>query len=362
MSKPAVMRVAVIVLVGVGLSAAAYIAPAYVVREEPKKSSTGHLTVGGSSVVFFVMDKWKSTYRKEAGQDIDYYSTGSTDGIKQMIAGNYQIGFTSAPMTDEQRKQAQDKGGAPIHIPVLLSAVVPIYNVKELKDKPPLNFTGELLAKIFLGKIARWNDPAIAEINKGVDLPDTKIAVVHRGDASGTTFIFADYLHGASETWKKEMGPAKNEFKWPVGVAQPRNFAVAGHVGRTEGAIGYVELLHALTNKLSYGAVQNKDKTGFIHCKPENVTAAAKNHPADRPELSFSLTNMPGKESYPICAIDFAVCYQTQPAAQQKQVKDFLQWVTHDGQKYTKDMHYAPLPQELVARAEEKLKSIKSVQ
>ncbi len=364
MSRVPVARVMVILLIGLGLGLVVYFSPVFLAKEQKKpKEATAHLTVGGSSVVFFVMDRWKNTYRKEKGIDIDYYSTGSSDGIKQMLGRNYQVGFTSAPLSDEQKKQAQAKGGTVVQVPVLLSAVVPIYNVPELNDKAPLNFTGEVLARIFLGKIDKWNDPALQEINPGVKLPDTKITVVHREDPSGTTFIFTDYLLGSSATWKKEIGKAENQVKWPVGIGQSRNFAIAGHVRRTEGALGYTELLHALTNKLAYGAVQNKDQSAFIHCRPENVTAAARNLPADTPEeQSFHLTNMPGKDSYPICAIDFAVCYQTQPAGQQKMVVDFLKWVTHDGQQSTSELHYAPLPEQLVQRADERLKSIKAVQ
>jgi phosphate transport system substrate-binding protein len=373
MSRTLGKRLFILVLVGALLSAGVYMSPGFFAKPEKPTDASAELKVGGSSVVFFVMDKWKASYRKEKGIDIDYHSEGSTEGIKRMIDSKFQVGFTSAPVTDEQKKQAKAKGQTVVQIPVLLSAVVPIYNVKELKgkegkdkqakDEEPLKFTAEVLAQIFLGKITQWNDPAIQLLNKGVKLPDTKITVVHREDSSGTTFIFTDYLQGASETWQKEIGKAQNLVKWPVGVGKPRNHAVAGYVSRTEGAIGYVELHHALTNNLSYGAVQNKDKTAFIHCKPDNVTAAAKNLPADASEeRSFYLTNMPGKDSYPICAIDFAVCYQGQPAAKQKMVVDFLQWVTHDGQKYTAAVHYAPLPEQLVAKADEKIKSIKTAQ
>ena len=356
---------AIILILAVPLLGGAYYAAfLHKPKEEVPDNSNG-LNVGGSSVVFFIMDKWKNAYNKEKGVDIIYTSSGSSSGVKETIAKTYQIGFTSAAMTDEQRKQAQAKGGDVIHVPVTLIAVAPIYNVKELNNKPPLKFTGEVLADIFLGNIKKWNDSAIQKLNDKVELPDAKIVVIHRKDASGTTFLFTEYLAGASEAWKKAMGPASSEVKWPEdgenmkGIL--RNYGVAGEVKRTEGAIGYVELMHALNNKIKCGAVQNHDKTHFIDATPENVTAAAKTLGDELPEnASITLTNRPGKDAYPICGIEWAVCYQTQPAGQQKRIVDFLLWATHDGQQFAKDMHYAPLPEGLVQRAEQKIKSIKS--
>ena len=252
MKSFSLLRVFIFVLVGIVLGVAVYYAPAFFDKEERPDNSNA-LNVGGSSVVYFLMDKWKSAYNKDQKVDIVYTSSGSSQGIEQTIAKEYQIGFSSTPMTDEQRKKAQAKGGEVIHVPVTLIAVAPIYNVKELRDQPPLNFTGEVLADIFLGNITQWNDSALKKLNPDAKLPDTKITVVHRKDPSGTTFLFTDYLAGASETWKKTIGPAKSEVKWPVGDAILRNYGVAGHVKRTEGSIGYVELLHALTNKIPYG-------------------------------------------------------------------------------------------------------------
>jgi phosphate transport system substrate-binding protein len=159
---------------------------------------------------------------------------------------------------------------------VVLCAAVPIYSLKGLEEGPPLKFTGEVLADIYLGKIEKWNDPALKKLNEGVDLPDTPITAVHREDSSGTTFIFADFLYGSSEAWRQRVGPADSAVKWPVGVGATRNHGVASHVYTTEGAIGYVDLAQALAWKLAYGAVQNKDKTDFIHANSENMTASVK--------------------------------------------------------------------------------------
>jgi phosphate transport system substrate-binding protein len=353
------VRILLILLVGAGLAAAVYYSPAYLHRPEPERAD--RLKTGGSSVVYFVMDKWKNGFKGASKDktDVSYSSIGSTEGIANMIDGTFDIAFTSAPMSDKQKEAARAKGGEVVHIPLLLSAIVPIYNVKELKGKPPLNFTGDVLAGIFMGTIDKWNHPEIQKINKGVELPDVKIEVVHREGPSGTTYVFTDYLTGASETWAKEFGPAQSDVKWPRGVGKKRNHELAAHVYRTEGAIGYVEMFYALTTQLPYGAVQNADKTAFLHAQHEYVTEAASAFAADvSDEQAFKLVNKPGAKSYPICSIDYAVCYVKQPEAKKKMVLEFLTWVTHEGQEVTKDSLYAPLPEGLVHRADEKLKLI----
>jgi phosphate transport system substrate-binding protein len=215
------------------------------------------------------------------------------------------------------------------------------------------------LADIFLGRITKWNDPALQKLNEGVTLPDRAIAVVHREDSSGTTFIFADYLAGASEAWKKAIGPANNKIQWPVGTGMTRNHGVADHVYRTEGTIGYVDLQFAGYGKIPYGAVQNKDKTAFIHVEASQMTAALQASLTEiREDLTFELTNRPGKDSYPICGAVWAVCYQSQPRSQHDRVVEFLRWVTHDGQQFATKLAYAPLPEQLVQRVEKKLERI----
>jgi phosphate ABC transporter phosphate-binding protein len=369
MSRATILRISLVVVIGGVLGVLIYFAPSYFsATDAPPKYVK--LNTGGTSVVYTIVEnRWKTEYRKSKNIDIVYESTGSTVGVKQMIEKKVAIGFVHAAMTADQRKDAAGKGGEVVHIPIVLCAVAAVYNVKELKGKPPLKFTSEVLAKIYLGDITSWNDPALQELNKGVALPDTKITVVHREDSSGTTFIFTDYLAGASETWpkgtkeawQKKIGAAKNEIKWPVGVAKLRNEGVAYYVHETEGSIGYVDLVHAVGYELEYGAVQNKDQTAFIHATAENMTAAAKELGADIPEdLTFKLTNRPGKDSYPICGAIWAVFYQNQPASGQPMVVDFLDWVLHDGQQFADRTSHAPLPAELVARAEQKLKAIKS--
>ena len=311
--------------------------------------------------MFYMVDKWDSAYRKDKKIKINYASTGSTTGITRMIDNKYAIAFTHAPVSDEQKQMAQSKGGAVLHFPVVLCAVVPMYNLKELKDKPPLRFDGEVLGDIFLGKIHKWNDPALKRLNEKVELPDIPITVVHRRDSSGTTLVFTDYLEGASARWKKEMGEASSTVKWPVGVGLERNQGVAAHVSKTEGAIGYVDLLFAKAD--TYGAVQNKDKTAFIHAEPDNITAAAQGLIASIPEdLTFRLTNKPGQDSYPISGGIWAVCYQNQPKSNGHLVPEFLEWIMHEGQTLAKYRAYAPLPGHRTRRARRRrrLKLIKT--
>jgi phosphate transport system substrate-binding protein len=348
-----------IVLIGVVLCSLAWYAPAFFTKEEKPPVLPQFRSIGTGNVQIIMENRWRKAYREEKGIDLEYHSTGSTTGISWMIDGEYPIAFSHAPLSKEQKKQAEAKGGEVVQLPVIICAVVPIYNLPELKGKPPLKFTPEVLADIFLGKIARWNDPALKKINEGVALPDKKIKVVYREDSSGTTFIFTEYLAEVSEAWRKTVGPATTKIKeWPTGIGAQRSTGVANHVQKTEGAIGYADLMYAWNCELPYGAVQNKEKA-FIHAGAESMTAAAEGLGAAISEdLTFKLTNQSGKDAYPICTAIWAVCYQAQPAVNQKQVVDFLRWITHDGQRFAKKMSFAPLPEELVKRVDKKLETI----
>jgi phosphate ABC transporter phosphate-binding protein len=364
MSRASIIRTTVLVLVVVGtiLVAGIYFASAFFYRDP--EASVPRLKTGGTASAFFMLDGWKKPYREAKGVEVDYDNTGSTRGVTGMIEKTYAVGFTHAPMTEEQTKQAREKGGEVLHLPVVICAVVPVYNVKALADDKPLQFDGDVLAKIFLGQIDRWNNDAIKKLNPNVadKLPDEKIEVIHRKDSSGTTYIFANYLYGASDLWKETMKEPKSEIEWKVGTGAERNHGVAAKVAETEGAIGYVELLHVHKDggDLQYGAVQNQEKTAYIHAGPDNMTAAAESLGDNLgDELTFDLTNRPGKNSYPICGTIWAVCYRNQPAAEQTKVVDFLRWVTHDGQALAAKRTYAPLPDEVARRVDEKLKSIK---
>ena len=361
MSKVNLLRLSITLLIVVGIGAATFYGPNFfIAKEQPAP----RLRTGGTSVAAILLENvWRPPYLINKGIRVDYESTGSSAGVERVIDGQYAVGFTHAALTEDQKQAARAKGGDVLHIPVIVCAVIPIYNLKELKDKPPLKFTGEVLADIYRGKIERWNDPALKKLNEGVELPDSKIIVVHREDSSGTTFLFTDYLQDASEAWRKEVGPPNNKIKWPVGEGRERNQGVANYVARTEGTIGYVDRVFAGEGGdevLQFGAVQNKDKTAFIHAETANMTAALAGHLAEvSDDLTVRLINLSGPDAYPICGCIWAVCYQAQPASNLKMLVDFLQWVTHDGQKIATNKTFAPLPEEMVRRVDEKLKLIR---
>jgi phosphate transport system substrate-binding protein len=301
----------------------------------------GQTTVNGAGATFPnpMYQKWFSEYHK-AHPDIqfNYQSIGSGGGIRQVLAQTVDFGASDGPMTDEQLSQAKVKI---LHIPTVMGAVVPAYNVPGVSTE--LKFTPEALSGIFLGKITTWNDPAIAKANPGVNLPNQPIIVVHRSDGSGTTYIFTDYLSKVSSEWAN--GPGKGtSVKWPVGLGGKGNEGVAGMIRQMQGGIGYIELIYAVQNKIDYGLVKNAAGT-FVKASLESVTAAAasvKSMPAD---FRVSITNAPGKDAYPISSFTWLLIPEkSKEAAKGKILADFLNWMVDDGQKMTADLTYAPLP------------------
>ena len=270
---------------------------------------------------------------------INYQSIGSGGGIQQIVAQTVFFGATDSPMTDEQLKSAP---GTILHFPTVLGAVVPVYNIEGLSA--PLKFTGPVLADIYLGKIKRWNDPAIAKLNPGAKLPASDITVVHRSEGSGTTFIFVDFLGKVSPEWQSKVG-VKASVNWPAGVGGKGNEGVAGLIKQTPGSIGYVELIYALQNTISYGAVQNQAGE-FITADVNSVTAAAAGALANMPkDFRVSITNAPGQGAYPISSFTWILMYETpKDVAQAKIMVDFMKWALGDGQKLAPDLGYAPLP------------------
>jgi phosphate transport system substrate-binding protein len=337
--------------------------PSLFVKEEHPPSYPA-LQLGGTSAVYVIVENgWKGKYRDDKQVQLAYESTGTTTGVNRLLDGSFAVAFTHGPLSADQRQKAKEKGGDVLQVPVLFCGVAVVYNLKELKGKPPLQLTGELLADIFLGKIKEWNDPALKAVNPGVELPATKIAVVHREDPSGTTQIFTEYLASVSPAWREQVGSPASELKWPVGVAAARNLGIATLVDKTEGAIGYVDRMYTTYEDivLDSAAIQNKDKSGFVRAEPENMTAAAASILGDIPDdLGFSLANRPGKDAYPISGLIYAVCYQKQPDATRQRVVDFLHWAAHEGQPRAARMSYAPLPPELVKRIDQKLETIKA--
>ena len=327
-------------------------APPQQSADAPAAGSTVQINGAGATFPNPIYSKWFSEYTKvHPNVRINYQSIGSGGGIRQLSAQTVFFGATDTPMTDEQLKSAS---GQVLHLPTVLGAVVPIYNLPGTTD---LKFTGPLLADIYLGKITKWNDPAIAKINPGAKLPATDVVVAHRSDGSGTTFIFVDYLSKVSPEFKTRVG-ANASVNWPVGVGGKGNEGVSGVVSQTPGAIGYVELIYALQNKISFGAVQNAAGE-FITASPEAVTKAAAGATIP-PDFRVSITNAPGAGAYPISSFTWILLYQMpSDTARSKMMVDFMKWALSDGQTFATDMGYAPVPESVIQQELTALATVK---
>jgi phosphate transport system substrate-binding protein len=298
--------------------------------------------------------KWLSEYGKlHANVKIDYQSIGSGGGIKQIQSRTVDFGASDSPMKNEDLKAAP---GEILHIPTVLGAVVITYNLTGVAQ--PLRFTPDVIADIFLGKLKKWNDPRIKADNAGVSLPDTEITVVHRSDGSGTSAVFTDYLSKVSPEWKDKVGAGTSP-NWPAGIGGKGNEGVTGQVKQTPNTIGYVELAYAVQNKLPAALIKNK-AGNFVEPTIDAVTAAAAASLATTPDdLRVSITDADGATAYPISSYTYILAYKAQPdAVKGKVLVDFLWWGIHDGEKFAKDLQYAPLPGEIVKRAEAKINSI----
>jgi len=300
----------------------------------------------GATFPYPIYSKWFSDYNKlHPDIQINYQSIGSGGGIRQLQAGTVDFGASDAPMTDEQLSQATTKV---LHFPTVLGAVVPTYNISGVSQE--LNFTPEVLADIFLGKITKWNDPALAKVNKGVSLPDEDVVVVHRSDGSGTSFVWTDYLSKVSSEWQTKVGKGTS-VNWPVGLGGKGNEGVAGLVKQTPGTLGYVELIYAVQNKLAYGRVRNS-AGAFVKAALAGVTAAAASVAKQMPQdFRVSITNPPGKAAYPISSFTYLLIpTKIDDPAKKKALTDFLHWMLSDGQKEAEPLSYARLPKEVVAK------------
>jgi phosphate transport system substrate-binding protein len=290
-----------------------------------------------------IYSKWFSEYGKLKGVAINYQPIGSGGGIRQLSNQTVFFGATDGPMTVDQMQTAP---GKILHLPTVLGAVVPIYEIPGVTQE--LKFTGPLIADIFMGKVTKWNDPAIAKLNGGVKLPDLDITVVHRSDGSGTSYIFADYLAKVSPAWAKTVG-VSTSVKWPVGLGGKGSDGVTGLVKQTPGSIGYVELVYALQNKVPYGSVQNAAGE-FVKASIPSVTAAAAAAVKAMPkDFRVSITNAPGAGVYPMASFTWLLLYENpKDKAQSKMMVEFMKWALTDGQKFATDLGYAPLPAEVV--------------
>jgi phosphate transport system substrate-binding protein len=313
----------------------------------------------GATFPYPVYSKWFDVYHtKFSNIQFNYQSVGSGAGIKQVTEGTVDFGATDGPMNDEQLKAFQDKRGCAIlHFPTVLGAVVPTYNVPGVSGA--LNFTPDALAGIFLGKITKWNDPAISGPNKGVNLPAADIVVVHRSDGSGTTYIWTDYLSKVSDEWKGKASKGTS-VNWPVGLGGKGNEGVTGLVKQTPNAIGYVELIYALQNNIPFGAVKNSSGA-FVKADLASVTAAAAGAAKEMPDdFRVSITNAPGKTAYPISSFTWLLIPQRiQDVGKRDAIKGFLTWMLTDGQGSVEALSYAKLPKEV---AEKEKKAINNIQ
>jgi len=318
--------------------------------------TTGQINGAGATFPYPIYSKWFEEYgRRHPDVKINYQSIGSGGGIRQILNQTVAFGATDGPMTDEQLKSAP---GRIVHLPTVLGADVPVYNIPGISTE--LKFSGPLLADIFLGRVTRWNDPAIARLNARVSLPATSITVVHRAEASGTTYIWADYLSKTSADWKSKVG-VNTALNWPTGVGGKGNEGVAGLVSQTPGSIGYVELIYALQNKLTFGTVQNPAGE-FVKASEASVTAAAAASAETMPaDFRVSITNASGAGAYPISSFTWLLLYEEpKNKTEAKVLVDFLRWALTDGQQYAAPLGYAPLPEPVVRQELTTLDRIKT--
>ena len=320
------MRLYVLTAVAIGLSSVAL----------PAQNING----AGATFPYPIYSRWFSEFAKvDSNIHINYQSIGSGGGIRQVSEGTIDFGASDGPMNDDQIKSAKVKT---MHIPTVLGAVVPVYNLPGLNKD--LNFSADVIADIYLGKVSKWNDPRIAKDNPGVNLPGDAILPVYRSDGSGTTYIFTDFLSKVSPEWAQRVGK-NTSVKWPTGIGQKGNEGVAGMVRQSPHSFGYVELIYAAQNKMPYGAVRNASGK-FVKASTEGVTeaaaSAAKSMPAD---FRVSITNAPGATAYPISSFTWLLIpTHFTDAAKAKALQSFLSWMLDHGEGEAASMTYAPLP------------------
>jgi phosphate transport system substrate-binding protein len=319
-------------------------------------TTTGSTALTGAGATFPapLYTKWFDAYARETGTRINYQSIGSGGGIRQFIQGTVDFGATDAPMSDQQIEAVK---GNVQHVPTVLGAVVATYNIPSL-GTAPLKFDGTTLSEIFLGRITRWRDPRLVALNPGVRLPDQDIIVVHRSDGSGTSYIFTDYLSKISVDWKTKVGKATS-VEWPTGLGGKGNEGVTQQVKQTEGAIGYVELIYAISNGLPAALIKNADGV-FVEPSLKTVSAAAAGAKLG-PDTDFrvSVTNAPGRDSYPISSFTWLLAHKESPdSAKGRALHSFLTWMLKpEAQRMAADLHYAPLPAAVIELLQGRLHS-----
>ena len=311
------------------------------------------LTAAGATFPYPFYSKMFDVYNKDTGIKVNYQAIGSGGGIRQLINKTVDFAGSDAIMSNKELSEAP---ASILHIPTCAGAVVMTYN---LPGNPQLKFTPDIIADIFLGKINKWNDRRLAEINPGVKLPDTNLTVVHRSDGSGTTFIFSGYLSKVSSEWKDKVGSGTS-LNWPAGLGGKGNPGVAGLVQQTPGSIGYVELIYALQNKMPYGPVKNK-KGNFVTATLASTSKAADTNLPD--DMKVMLTDTDAPDGYPISGFTWILVYKGQSYGDRaeekaKELVKLVWWMTHEGQKYAEPLEYAPLSKKAVEKAEKLIRSI----
>lgn len=317
----------------------------------PAAAQMKTLNGAGATFPYPIYSKWFDEYHKvKPDLQINYQSIGSGGGIRQVTERTVDFGATDGPMTTQQQFKVD---GKILHVPTVLGAVVPAYNLKDVAD---LKLTGAVIADIFLGKITRWTDPAIVKLNPDAKLPDAQITVVHRSDGSGTTFCFVDYLSKVSAEWKKKVG-VNTAVQWPTGLGGKGNEGVAGLVKQTPGALGYVEMIYAKQNDIQFASVQNKSGK-FVKASVDGITAAAAGTKMPK-DFKVSITDASGETAYPISTFTWLLVYEKNAGDKGAVIKEFLKWMLKDGQSMTSALGYAPLPSEVNAMVAKAIEAVK---
>jgi phosphate transport system substrate-binding protein len=309
------------------------------------------LTGAGATFPNPIYTKWFDAYAKQTGVRINYQSIGSGGGIRQFTEGTVDFGATDGPMTDEQIAAVQ---GNVLHVPTVLGAVVVTYNVPEL-GATRLRFDGPTLADVFLGRITRWDDSRLAALNPGAKLPAKDIIVVHRSDGSGTSFIFTDYLSKVSPEWQQKVGSATS-VEWPIGLGGKGNEGVTQQVKQSDGAIGYVELIYAISNDLPYADVRNVAGE-FIRPSLKTVSAAATEKLPDDTDFRISITNPKAPDAYPIASFTWLLVRpEPRDSVKGAQIEAFIRWMLRpEAQRMAADLHYAPLPVPIIEQVQKRI-------
>jgi len=323
----------------------------------PAFAGSVELNGAGATFPFPIYSKWFDEYHAaHPDVKINYQSIGSGGGIQQVTKHTVDFGASDGPMTDEQMRNVKKEAGLEVqHVPTVLGAVVPVFNVPGVGA---LNLTGKALAGIYLGKITKWNDPEIAKANPGVGLPGDAITVIHRSDGSGTTYCFTDYLSKASPEWKAQVGKGTS-VNWPAGLGAKGNEGVSGLVKQTPDSIGYVELIYAIHNDIAYASVRNRAGK-YVKADLDSVTQAAAGAAKHMPkDYRVSITDAPGAKSYPISTFTWLLIYKKNPDQKGAVLKDFLRWMLRDGEPMTQGLGYAPLPAQVAQMVGKTIESIR---